>query len=106
MLLFSISTFMSLTQALSTLRKVWVARLTAMLIASSKLSSEMALNSVTRATDINTPFFVFPYLKCFYPCIGSVNAKGLCTKTYLVCLLLVALQALHHKSVLHKNLQF
>jgi hypothetical protein len=47
------------------------------LIASSKLSSDVALNSVTRATGINTPFFVFPYLKSFYPCIGSVNAKAL-----------------------------
>src|SRR5215210_6551431 len=52
MLLFSINTFWSLTQALSTLRKVWVARLTAMLTASSKLSSDVALISVTRATDI------------------------------------------------------
>src|SRR5215217_1597927 len=59
MLLFSINTFWSLTQALSTLRKVWVARLTAMLIASSKLCSEMALISVTRATVIEeSPFFL------------------------------------------------
>src|SRR5215208_1878931 len=59
MLPFSINTFWSLTQALSTLRKVWVARWTAMLTASSKLSSDVALISVTRATDIEeAPFFL------------------------------------------------
>src|SRR5215203_3824241 len=59
MLPFSISTFWSLTQALSTFRKVWVARWTAMLTASSKLWSDVALSSVTRATDIEeAPFFL------------------------------------------------
>src|SRR5215204_2419568 len=59
MLPFSINTFWSLTQALSTFRKVWVARWTAMLTASSKLSSDVALISVTRATVIEeSPFFV------------------------------------------------
>src|SRR5215208_1245603 len=68
MLLFSINTFWSLTQALSTLRKVWVARLTAMLIASSKLWSEVALSSVTLATDIEeAPFFRFPCRECPTP---------------------------------------
>src|SRR5918997_4400137 len=60
MLPFSINTFWSLTQALSTLRKVCVARLTAMLTASSMLWSETALISVTRATVIYAPPFVFP----------------------------------------------
>src|SRR5215217_87246 len=60
MLLFSINTFWSLTQALSTFRRVWVARLTAMLIASSKLCSEMALISVTRATVIEESSFFVP----------------------------------------------
>src|SRR5918995_3851308 len=60
MLLFSINTFMPLTHALSTLRRVLVARFTAMLIASSKLWSEMALISVTRATLIYAPPLVFP----------------------------------------------
>src|ERR671912_1845031 len=60
MLPFSINTFWSLTHALSTLRKVCVARLTAMLTASSMLWSETALISVTRATVIYAPPFVFP----------------------------------------------
>ena len=41
---------MSLIYALSPLRKVLVARSMPWLIASSKLSSEVALNSITRAT--------------------------------------------------------
>src|ERR687897_378737 len=60
MLPFSINTFWSLTQALSTLRKVCVARLTAMLTASSMLWSETALISVRQATVIYAPPFVFP----------------------------------------------
>jgi hypothetical protein len=47
---FSIITFMSLIHALSTLRRVLVARSTPWLTASSKLSSDVALNSITRAT--------------------------------------------------------
>src|SRR5215203_4862714 len=46
----SIKTFWSLTQQPSTPLSVLVARATASLIASSKLVSEVALNSVTRAT--------------------------------------------------------
>src|SRR5215218_9559928 len=46
----SIRTFWSLTQQPSTPLSVLVARATASLIASSKLVSEVALNSVTRAT--------------------------------------------------------
>src|SRR5215213_8077715 len=50
MLPFSIRTFMSLTQAPSTLRNVDVARATPSLTASSKLFGLVALISVTRAT--------------------------------------------------------
>src|ERR671921_2498248 len=79
MLLFSINTFMSLTHALSTLRKVWVARLTAMLIASSKLWSEMALISVTRATVIEeSPFFRFPCRECPTPYDEGKNWRRNC----------------------------
>src|SRR5829696_206435 len=46
----SIMTFISLTQQPSTPLSVLVARATAWLMASSKLVSEIALNSVTRAT--------------------------------------------------------
>src|SRR5829696_7355803 len=46
----SIRTFWSLTHAPSTPLRVWVARVTASLTASSKLVSDVALNSVTRAT--------------------------------------------------------
>src|SRR5918997_1653731 len=60
MLPFWINTFWSLTQALSTLRKVCVALLTVMLTASSMLWSETALISVTRATVIYAPPFAFP----------------------------------------------
>src|SRR4051812_5841304 len=66
MLPFSIMTFWSLTQALSTLRRVLVARSTAKLTASSKLCSEVALNSVTRATVI-LPSFVLLSLKDLLP---------------------------------------
>ena len=55
--LFSIMTFMSLIHALSTLRRVLVARLMPWLMASSKLCSEVALNSVTRAIVPDLPFF-------------------------------------------------
>src|SRR5215210_8903153 len=65
MLPFSIMTFWSLTQALSTFRRVLVARSTPMLTASSKLWSDVALNSVTLATVIDAPFFLFP--RIFYP---------------------------------------
>src|SRR3712207_1944736 len=78
MLLFSINTFWSLTQALSTLRKVWVARLTAMLIASSKLWSEMALISVTRATVITTPFFRFPCRESPTPYREGIKLEAQC----------------------------
>src|SRR5215213_10449599 len=68
MLPFSINTFMSLTQALSTLRRVCVARLMAWLIASSKLWSDVALSSVTLATDIEeAPFSRFPRRECPTP---------------------------------------
>src|SRR5215203_5683874 len=50
----SMLTFISLTHAPSTPLSVLVARATASLIASSKLVSDMALNSVTRATLIFT----------------------------------------------------
>src|SRR5919107_2919390 len=66
MLLFSINTFWSLTQALSTLRRVLVARLTAMLTASAKLWSETALISFTRATVIRYSFLRLS-LKDFLP---------------------------------------
>src|SRR5215204_3117870 len=46
----SIRTFLSLTHAPSTPLSVLVARATASFMASSKLVSEVALNSVTRAT--------------------------------------------------------
>src|SRR4028119_2079041 len=75
MLLFSITTFWSLTQALSTLRRVLVARLTAILTASSKLWSEIALISVTRAT-VKRYSFVRLSLKDFLPLhLGFANAS-------------------------------
>ena len=70
-----ISTFMSLTQALSTLRRVLVARLMAILTASSKLWSEIALISVTRATVIRYSFLRLS-LKDFLPLhFGFANAS-------------------------------
>src|SRR4028118_272652 len=75
MLLFSTTTFWSLTQALSTLRRVLVARLTAILTASSKLWSEIALISVTRAT-VKSYSFVRLSLKDFLPLhFGFANAS-------------------------------
>jgi hypothetical protein len=57
----SISTFWSLTYALSTLRRVLVARFTARLTASSKLWSDVALISVTRATVIKPSLFLLRF---------------------------------------------
>src|SRR4028118_1602314 len=75
MLLFSITTFWSLTHALSTLRRVLVARLTAILTASSKLWSEIALISVTRAT-VKRYSFLRLSLKDFLPLhLGFANAS-------------------------------
>src|SRR5215210_4729923 len=80
MLPFSIMTFWSLTQALSTFRRVLVARLTAMLAASSKLCSEVALNSVTRATVICTPSSLGFSLKLPSLHLRDANATGLFTE--------------------------
>src|SRR5919202_5869339 len=66
MLPFSINTFWSLTQALSTFLRVLVARVTPTLTASSKLFGEVALSSVTRATVMCSPFFHSP-LQTHYP---------------------------------------
>src|SRR5215210_7001204 len=70
MLLSEIKTFMSLTQAPSTLRSVDVARFMASLMAASKLSGLVALISVTRATLIVPPFpdGCFPFDIAMYPC--------------------------------------
>src|SRR5918998_6378786 len=77
MLLFSISTFWSLTQALSTLRRVLVARLMAILTASSKLWSEIALISVTRAT-VKRYSFQWLSLKDLLPLhFGFANASAI-----------------------------
>src|SRR5215204_6125513 len=59
-------TFMSLIQALSTFRRVLVARWMPRLIASSKLCSEVALNSVTRAIVAAFPFFGLLRSWCAY----------------------------------------
>ena len=69
----STMTFMSLIQALSTLRRVLVARRTPYLIASSKLWSDVALSSVTLATGTNTPFFRFP--KKFLPPVRARQTR-------------------------------
>ncbi len=65
-------TFMSFTQALLTPRRVLVARLTALLIASSKLCSEVEFSYVTRAT--HGASFLRLSLKTFYPPIGTANS--------------------------------
>src|SRR5919199_2938126 len=77
MLPFSINTFLSFTQALSTLRRVLVARWTPWFIASSKLCSEVALNSVTRAIGIDDPPFLdFLLLRKDLPSLlWSVNTR-------------------------------
>src|ERR671916_1279848 len=64
MLLSEIRTFMSLTQAPSTLRSVDVARFMPSLMASSKLFGFVALISVTRATLMGPPSLprqILPY---------------------------------------------
>src|SRR5918994_3669715 len=74
MLPFSIRTFMSLTQAPSTLRSVEVARATPSLMAASRLSGLVALISVTRATLMNPPSLLdgyFPFDTAIYPGNGG-----------------------------------
>src|SRR5919202_2815789 len=66
---------MSFTQALSTLRRVLVARWMPSLMASSKPCSEVALNSITRATDINPPLFSLS-LRNLYPTVRALNARA------------------------------
>src|SRR3712207_3880616 len=76
MLPFSIMTFMSLTQAPCTPRKVLLARATASFMAASKLSEEMALNSVTVATVMSR---IPPYVRWCnsptheYPAAAELN---------------------------------
>src|SRR5687767_7810760 len=75
----SISMFWSLTQAPSTPRSVDVARVTACWMASSKLVSEVALSSVTLATDIYPPSS-WPVCDCsqdhYYPRQQKINASN------------------------------
>src|SRR5215210_559509 len=75
---FSIRTFWSLIQAPSTPRSVDVARVTACWMASSKLVSEVALSSVTLATDIDpplsSPVYHFP-VSYSYPRPRKINAS-------------------------------
>src|SRR3712207_5187666 len=69
-----IMTFMSLIQAPSTPRSVLVARAMPCWMASSKLVSEIALISVTRATDIKPPF-VSRSLHLLYPQTREINTR-------------------------------
>src|SRR3712207_6034812 len=77
MLPLSIRTFMSLTQAPSTLRSVEVARVTPSLMASSKLLGFVALISVTRATLIGSSFSTDSFLPetAIYPARQKLNAQ-------------------------------
>src|SRR5919202_7077439 len=68
---------MSFTQALSTFRRVLVARWMPSLIASSKPCSEEALNSITRATGIEILLPLMSFPRRLYPEAGGVNSRKL-----------------------------